>query len=68
LFDVSSYAQSADTALQREVAERLANEAVKEDRQKQIVELDGLKLLLPLTQSSDSEVTTAIVWCIAFKA
>lgn len=56
----ASYAQSADTALQREVAERLANEAVKEDRQKQIVELDGLKLLLPLTESTDSEVNALI--------
>jgi hypothetical protein len=50
------YAKSADTSLQREVAEKLANEAVKPDRQVQIVELEGLKLLLPLTQSKDIEV------------
>ncbi|KAF1782494.1 Ankyrin repeat-containing domain [Phytophthora cactorum] len=50
------YARSADTALQREVAEKLANEAVKPDRQVQIVELDGLQLLLPLTKSKDTEV------------
>jgi hypothetical protein len=50
------YAQSADVELQREVAERLANEAVKPDRQVQIVELEGLKLLLPLTESENSEV------------
>ena len=46
----------ADVVLQREVAERLANEAVKADRQQQIVELGGLKLLLPLTKSEDNEV------------
>lgn len=85
-----AYAQSADPTLQREVAERLANEAVKRacarrraastapadtqhniqrtithasrtraraaERQVQIVELDGLKLLLPLTESTDVEV------------
>lgn len=59
------YAQSADTELQREVAERLANEAIQRiyddlmwiaQRQVQIVELGGLKLLLPLTKSSDIEV------------
>ena len=42
--------------LQREVAEKLANEAVKPERQQQIVELGGRKLLLPLTQSDDPEV------------
>ena len=42
--------------LKREVAERLANEAVKAERQEQIVELGGLKLLLPLTKSVDPEV------------
>jgi len=51
-----AYAQSADVNLQREVAERLANEAVKADRQQQIVECNGLRLLVPLTQSSDKEV------------
>ncbi|KDO29014.1 hypothetical protein SPRG_06069 [Saprolegnia parasitica CBS 223.65] len=51
-----AYAKSADASLQREVAEKLANEAVKPDRQVQIVELDGLQLLLPLTQSKDTEV------------
>lgn len=50
------YAESADPALQREVAEKLANEAVKASRQAQIVEYGGLKLLVPLTKSSDSEV------------
>ncbi|KAI9918661.1 hypothetical protein PsorP6_011650 [Peronosclerospora sorghi] len=69
------YARSADASLQREVAEKLANEAVKRtcldvcissrvpsiwfctaDRQVQIVELDGLQLLLPLTKSKDTEV------------
>ena len=50
------YAESADTALQREVAEKLANEAVKASRQVQIVEYGGLKLLIPLTKSSDEEV------------
>lgn len=50
------YADSADVKLQREVAERLANEAVKSSRQVQIVEYGGLKLLVPLTNSSDIEV------------
>jgi hypothetical protein len=51
-----AYAESADVRLQREVAEKLANEAVKPERQVQIVELGGLKLLIPLTKSSDNEV------------
>lgn len=51
-----AYAESADTVLQREVAEKLANEAVKAERQVQIVELGGLKLLIPLTKSTDAEV------------
>jgi hypothetical protein len=51
------YAQSADEVLQREVAERLANEAVKPSRQVQIVQLGGLQLLLPLTRSADTEVS-----------
>lgn len=42
--------------LQREVAEKLANEAVKPSRQIQIVEYGGLKLLVPLTKSTDTEV------------
>lgn len=50
------YAESAEVSLQREVAEKLANEAVKPARQVQIVEYGGLKLLIPLTKSSDSEV------------
>jgi hypothetical protein len=50
------YAQGSDPALQREVAEKLANEAVKPERQVQIVELGGLALLLPLTQSEHPEV------------
>lgn len=51
-----AYAESADVTLQREVAEKLANEAVKPARQVQIVELGGLRLLVPLTKSADSEV------------
>ncbi|KAJ1451483.1 hypothetical protein M885DRAFT_569947 [Pelagophyceae sp. CCMP2097] len=51
-----AYADSADVSLQREVAEKLANEAVKPERQLQIVSLGGLKLLLPLTKSTDAEV------------
>lgn len=51
-----AYAESADSRLQREVAERLANEAVKPTRQVQIVEYGGLKLLVPLTKSDDIEV------------
>lgn len=50
------YAESADHSLQREVAEKLANEAVKPTRQAQIVEYGGLRLLVPLTKSSDPEV------------
>jgi hypothetical protein len=50
------YAESADHTLQREVAERLANEAVKPSRQAQIVEYGGLRLLVPLTKSTDAEV------------
>lgn len=51
-----AYAESADPALQREVAEKLANEAVNPARQVQIVEYGGLKLLIPLARSSDIEV------------
>jgi len=51
-----AYAQSADIVLQREVAEMLANEAVNSDRQAQIVEYGGLRLLVPLTRSSDEDV------------
>lgn len=50
------YAEGSDPELQREVAERLANEAVKPDRQAHIVELGGLQLLVPLTQSPDPEI------------
>ena len=50
------YAQSTDASLQREVAERLANEAVHADRRRLIIELDGLSLLLPLMRSTDSEI------------
>lgn len=39
-----------------QVAEKLANEAVKSNRQVQIVEYGGLKLLVPLTKSVDQEV------------
>lgn len=51
-----AYADSADIKLQREVAERLANEAVKPARQVQIVEYGGLQLLVPLMKSTDVEV------------
>ena len=34
----------------------LANEAVKPERQLEIVELGGLRLLLPLTQSPDADI------------
>ena len=50
-----AYAESADASLQREVAERLANEAVKPERQVQIVDLGGLRLLIPLTRSADGD-------------
>jgi hypothetical protein len=50
------YASSHDVAVQREVAERLANEAVLQHRQEQIVKLGGLTLLVPLAQSPDIEV------------
>lgn len=51
--------------LQREVAEMLANEAVKPARQKQIVEYGGLKLLVPLTNSRDVEVQRLAAHCLA---
>ena len=51
--------------LQREVAERLANEAVKPTRQVQIVEYGGLKLLVPLTKSKDIEVQRLSAHCLA---
>jgi hypothetical protein len=50
------YADGSLPELQREVAEKLANEAVKPERQAQIVELGGLQLLLPLTKSGDLEI------------
>lgn len=39
-----------------QVAEKLANEAVQPQRQVQIVEYGGLRLLVPLTKSKDPEV------------
>ncbi len=39
------YAEGSDPTLQREVAETLANEAVKPERQTEIVDLGGLRLL-----------------------
>lgn len=39
------YAESAEVSLQREVAEKLANEAVNSARQVQIVEYGGLTVL-----------------------
>jgi hypothetical protein len=50
------YASSSDVTVQREVAERLANEAVLKARQEQIVQFGGLTLLVPLAQSRDVEV------------
>eukprot|EP00948_MAST-09A_sp_MAST-9A-sp1_P002024 g2024.t1 len=50
------YAKSEDASMQRLVAEQLANEAVNGERQRQIVEVGGLKLLIPLTKSNDVEV------------
>lgn len=50
------YAKSSDPILQRDVAERLANEAVSPERQAQIVECGGIKLLVQLTRSTDTEV------------
>ncbi len=49
-------ARSSDAATQREVAERLANEAVRPERQAQIVECGGLRLLVALTKSDNAEV------------
>lgn len=51
--------------LQREVAEMLANEAVKPARQRQIVEYGGLRLLVPLTRSEDVEVQRLAAHCLA---
>ena len=51
--------------LQREVAEMLANEAVKPARQRQIVEYGGLRLLVPLTRSEDTEVQRLAAHCLA---
>lgn len=51
-----AYCESAELSLQREVAEKLANEAVKPARQVQIVQYGGLQLLVPLTKSTDEEV------------
>jgi hypothetical protein len=56
LYYLKAYAQSADDKLQKEVAEKLANEAVNPVRQKQIVEYGGLKLLVPLINSRNIEV------------
>lgn len=50
------YANSADPTLQREVAERLANEAVQSQRRGLIIQLGGLDLLVPLAQSTDVEI------------
>ena len=51
-----AYAASGTVAQKKKVAEMLANHAVQPIRQREIVELGGLKLLLPLTKSEDSEV------------
>jgi len=60
-----AYATSADVTLQREVAEKLANEAVNPKRQVQIVEYGGLKLLVPLTKSVDVEVQRLVAHALA---
>jgi len=60
-----AYATSADVMLQREVAEKLANEAVNPKRQVQIVEYGGLKLLVPLTKSVDVEVQRLVAHALA---
>jgi hypothetical protein len=44
------YAEGSDPILQREVAETLANEAVKPERQTEIVDLGGLRLLREFIQ------------------
>jgi hypothetical protein len=49
-------AQSSLLLFFLQVAEKLANEAVKPSRQVQIVEYGGLRLLVPLTKSTDEEV------------
>ena len=51
-----AYAASGTVAQQRKVAEMLANAAVQPVRRREIVELGGLNLLLPLTKSKDNEV------------
>jgi hypothetical protein len=50
------YAKSSDPALQKEVAERLANEAIVASRRALIVQLGGLELLVPLSQSRDVDI------------
>ena len=50
------YAEGADSKLQKEIAEKIANLAVKSERQRQIVNLGGLRLLLPLSKSTNKEV------------
>ena len=57
-----AYAESSDVNLQREVAEKIANEAVKSVRQVQVVEFGGLKLLIPLTKSMDPEVKRSDIY------
>jgi hypothetical protein len=59
------YAESAEVNLQRRVAERLANEALDSNRQRQIVRLGGLDLLIPLCSSEDPEVRRLSVHALA---
>jgi hypothetical protein len=50
------YAKSSDPSLQRDVAERIANEAVVSSRRALIIQLGGLDLLIPLAQSKDTDI------------
>jgi hypothetical protein len=50
------YAKSSDPSLQRDVAERIANEAVVSSRRALIIQLGGLDLLIPLAQSRDVDI------------
>jgi hypothetical protein len=56
LLRLIAYAEGSVPELQREVAEKLANAAIKTELQRKIVELGGLQLLLPLTSSADQEI------------
>lgn len=62
------YAEGSDPALQREVAEMLANEAVKPERQMEIVELGGQsaclqRLTIRNTCASDFRAQASAYFC-----